>query len=85
MGDRYVKPDDNEKILYFDTTNLYGHSMSQVLLYDEIGMLHGHPDLCMNKRGEIINTPDDGDIGYFVEVGLTYPDNIKNENFSIFS
>ena len=28
-----------------DATNLYGHSMSQMLLYDEIEMWPGHPDL----------------------------------------
>ena len=27
-----------------DATNLYGHSMSQMLPYDEIEMWHGHPD-----------------------------------------
>ena len=31
MGDRYVKSDENKKILYMDATNLYGHSMSQPL------------------------------------------------------
>ena len=36
MGDRYVKSDDNKKILDIDATNLYGHSMSQLLPYDEI-------------------------------------------------
>ena len=35
MGDRYVKSDDNKKILYADANNLYGHSMSQSLPYDE--------------------------------------------------
>ena len=25
MGDRYVKSDENKKILYIDATNLYGH------------------------------------------------------------
>ena len=29
MGDRYVKSDENKKILYGDANNLYGHSMSQ--------------------------------------------------------
>ena len=48
MGDRYVKSDENKKILYIDATNLYGHSMSQLLPYDEIEMLHGYPDLYMN-------------------------------------
>ena len=35
MGDRYVKSDENKKILYMDATNLYGHSMSQLLPYDK--------------------------------------------------
>ena len=38
IGDRYVKSDQNRTILYIDATNLYGHSMSQSLLYDEIEM-----------------------------------------------
>ena len=38
MGDRYVKSNENNKILYADATNLYGHSMSQMLPYDEIEM-----------------------------------------------
>ena len=77
MGDRYVKSDDNKKITYMDATNLYGHSMSQFLPYDEIEMWHGHPDLYMNWLEEILNTPDDNEIGYFLEVDLKYPDNIK--------
>ena len=36
MGDRYVKSDDNKKILYLDANNLFGHSMPQPLPYDEI-------------------------------------------------
>ena len=36
MGNRYIKSDDNNKILDMDATNLYGHSMSQPLPYDEI-------------------------------------------------
>ena len=36
MGDRYIKSDENKKILYMDATNLFGHSMSQPLPYDEI-------------------------------------------------
>ena len=60
-----------------DATNLYGHSMSQMLPYDEVEMWHGHPDLYMNWLDEILNTPDDSDIGYFVAVDLKYPDNIK--------
>ena len=39
MGDRYVKSDDFKKILYKDANNLYGHSMSQPLPYDEINFV----------------------------------------------
>ena len=81
MGDRYVKSDEIKKIFYLDATNLYGHSMIQPSPY-EIEMWNGHPDLYMNKLEEILNTPDDSDIGYFSQVDLTYPDNIKKtKNF----
>ena len=79
MGDRYVKSDENKKILYMDATNLYGHSMSHMLPYDEIEMWHCHPELYMNWLEEILKTPDDSDIGYFVEVDLKYPDDIKEK------
>ena len=79
MGDRYVKSDENKKILYMDATNVYGHSMSQFLTYDEIEMWHGDPDKYWNWLDEILNTPDDADIGFFVEVDLKYPDDIKEK------
>ena len=40
----------------------------------------------MNKLEEKIKTTGDSDIGYFIEVDLKYPDDIKeNEEFSILS
>ena len=82
-GDRYVKSDENKKISYMDATNLYGHSMSQMLPNDEIQMWRGHLGLHMNWLEEILNTPDDNEIGYFLEVDLKYPENIqaKTKNF----
>ena len=79
LRDRYVKSDEIKKIIYMDATNLYGHSMSQMLPSDEIEMWHGHPDLYMDKLEEILNTPDDNDIGYFIEVDLKYLDHIKEK------
>ena len=73
MGDRYVESNGDKKILYVDANNLYGHSMSEPLPYDEIKF-----DNDVNLE-DIINTPDDSDIGYFVEVDLKYPDNIKEK------
>ena len=77
--DRYVKSDENNKVLYMDATNLYGHSVSQMLPYDEIEMWLGLPDLYMNWLEEILNTPDDNEIGYLLEVDLKYPDDIKEK------
>ena len=86
MGDRYVKSYENKKIIYIDATKLYGHSMSQLLPFDKIEMWYAYPaypDLYMDKIEEILNTPDDSDIGYFVEVDLKYLDNTnqKTKNF----
>ena len=87
MGARYVKSDENKKILYIDANNLYGHSMLQLLPFDEIEMWYGDPDKYWNWLDGILNTPDDADIGHFVEVDLKYPDDVKekNEEFSILS
>ena len=48
--------------------------MSQGLPYDEIDIWHGYPDFYMNIFEKLSNTPDDSDIGYFIEVDLRYPD-----------
>ena len=74
MGDRYIKSNENKKILYIDANNLYGHSMSEPLPYDEIKF--ETDNVCLE---DILNTPDDSDIGYFIEVDLKYPDNIKQK------
>ena len=71
MGDRYVKSDENKNILYFDANNLYGWVMSHYLPYDDIKYVG---DV---KLEDILNTSDDSEIGYFVEVDLKYPDGIK--------
>ena len=56
---------------------LYGHSMSQPLPYDEIKFGR---NVCSK---EIIITPDNSDIGFFLEVDLSYPYKIrqKTEHF----
>ena len=72
MGDRYIKSDVNKMILYADANNLYGHSMSQPLPFDEIKFDNV-------ELKDILNIPDDSYIGYFIEVDLTYPNNIKEK------
>ena len=71
MCDRYVKSDDNKKIIFIDATNLYCHSMSQPLSFYKIEMWHGHPDLYMNKLADILNTADDSLVDFPLK--LIYP------------
>ena len=56
-----------------DATKLYEHSMIHPLPYDENKF-----DINV-KLEDILNTDGDSDIGYFVEVDLKYPDNIKEK------
>ena len=72
-GDKYVKSDKNKEISYVDANNFYGHSMCQPLPYDEIKLDKNV------KLEDILNTNDDSDIGYFTEVDLKYPDDIKEK------
>ena len=71
MSDRYNKSDENKKILYVHANNLYGRAMSEYLPYDKIKF-----DRNVTLE-DILNTPDDSDIGYFIEVDLKYPDKLK--------
>ena len=71
MEERYVESDGKKEILYQDANNLHGWAMSEYLPWDEINF-----DINV-KLEDILNTPDDSDVGYFVEVDLICPDNIK--------
>ena len=73
MSVRYVKSDDNKKILYIDAKNIYGHSMSQPLPYDEIKF---DKNVILE---DILNNPYDSDIGYLFQFDLKYTDK-KREN-----
>ena len=76
-GHWYKRSAEKKEIMNIDSNNLCVHSMSQPLPYD------GN-DFDRNvKLEDILNTPDDSDIGYFVEVDLKHPDeqNIKQKTF----
>ena len=78
-GDRYIKSNGTKKIVYIDAINLYGWALCESLHYDEFQV-----DKIFKLEG-ILNFSDDSDIGYFFEVDLFYPDNIKEKtkNFPI--
>ena len=73
LGDRYVKPNDNKRVLYFDAKNLYSPSRSQPLPYDEIKLDKNV------KLEDIFNTNDGSDIGYLLEVDLKNSEIIKQK------
>ena len=52
---------------------MYGWATSEYLTFDEIKFDKNI------KPEDILNTPDNYDIGYFLEVDMTYPDNIKEK------
>ena len=54
-------------ILYLDANNLYGWAMSQLLPYRNLKFVENI------SLDDILATPDDNGIGYFVEVDLRYP------------
>ena len=56
-----------KNILHIDAKSLYGWGMSQYLPYDDIKF---DGDV---KVEDILNTSDDSEVGYFVEVDLNYP------------
>ena len=72
MDDRYVKSEE-KKILYLDANNWFGWAMSEYLPYDEVKFDRNV------KFKDILNTPDASDFGYFIEVDLKYPDNMKDK------
>ena len=53
--------------------------MIESIPYDDIEMRKGHPDCYLSELDDKLKTPDDSDIGYFVELDLKYPDQIKEE------
>ena len=66
MGDRFVKSNVKKKILYIDATNLFGHSMSQPLPFDETKVGR---NVCLQY---LINTADDTSNAYFLDVDSRY-------------
>jgi hypothetical protein len=74
MGSRYAKADDEYKLLYVDANNLYGWAMAEMMPLKNFKSYI--PDKELTKE-EIFSIPDDSWIGYFLEVDLDYPENIK--------
>ena len=73
MGNRYAQSDENKKIVYVGADNLYAHSISQPIPYNQTKIDKNV------EREDILNTPDESDVGCFIECYLKYPDEIKEK------
>ena len=62
-----------KKLMFIDAYILYGHSMSQALPFDETKF---DEEVILE---DILHTPDDSDIGFFLEIILKDPDKIKEK------
>ena len=88
MGPRYTESNENTKLLYIDANNLYGWAMSKYLPtgdFKKMRSCHEAMQYDSALMNEILNTPDDNEIGYFIECDLEYPAEIKEktENFPL--
>ena len=70
----YVPHEQNSFIMYLDANNLYGWAMSQPL------PTHGFHWLTQEdiSTSDFTTVPQDADMGYILEVDLTYPDHLHN-------
>ena len=81
---RYVKANNHymsnynpdlpeDYIMYWDANNLYGWAMSECLPYKDIKFDN---DVSLKT---ILNTPDDADTGYILEVDLKFPKHLHDK------
>ena len=70
FADSYVKSDDNQKKIYIDANNFYGHNHCLMIKLNLIKNVN---------LEDILNSAYDSDIGYSVEVDLPDPDIIKEQ------
>ena len=65
-----------QDLIYLDANNLYGWAMSQSL------PTHGFRFLSEEEISALVlkNVPDDGDVGYILEVDLHYPTSLHNRH-----
>ena len=80
MSNRYIESHEYTKMLHIDATNLHGWSMSQYLPYKDIRFKNDVNIV------ETLETDDCAETGYFVEVDLHYPNELKekSKNFRLY-
>ncbi|KAK5641924.1 hypothetical protein RI129_010471 [Pyrocoelia pectoralis] len=72
MEDRYDPNVASTYLMYFDVNSLYGVTMCEPLPYGDFSFVNDFENL------DLLNHPDDADIGYIVECDLDYPQELHS-------
>ena len=75
---RYNPNLPRHEMLYIDANNLYGHALSAKLPYKDFAWLTDSELDALSQPGVLRNMDVEGDIGYLLEVDLTYPPEIHD-------
>jgi hypothetical protein len=79
-NNHYLEDFDSSKpenyLMYWDANNLYGWAMSQYLPYKNISL---NSDINIDNINNILDIPDDNDVGYIIECDLEYPAEIHDK------
>ncbi|XP_049887050.1 uncharacterized protein LOC126381638 [Pectinophora gossypiella] len=70
----YNPTSPNNYLLYIDCNNLYGYAMCSHLPYSDFELIENPKLECL----DILNIPDDSEVGYILEVDLVYPDHLHD-------
>ena len=73
--DDYDEKQESSYVMYWDANNLYGLAMSEFLPYADFKFIETNDGIL----GKILLTPDDSEIGYTLEVDLSYPRELHNK------
>ena len=76
MAQKYDRTKPSKYIMYFDCNNLYGVAMREYLPHSSFKWLK---DINVNDMTQkMLNTPDNSDIGYILEVDMEYPEELHD-------
>lgn len=79
MGDLYDEKIEDSYLLYLDKNNLYGEALSSSLPLRNFQWM----DLDAMKDFNVMNIPDDGNVGFICDVDLEYPSALHEVIFII--
>lgn len=80
MGPEYDSSKPSNYLLYLDVNNLYGWAMNETLPISDYSWVEQDFSDIENCTRNIIQTADDAEYGYMLEVDLKYPDYLHDQH-----